>query len=200
MEKKDAHYTSKNLDFTDVFDVLPEREYDAITELASILCQTPLAAISLMTTTHQFYKSCFGSASMPDPIDQSLCMYAFNQSNPIFSIEDTRLDDRFKDKSYVVNDPKIVFFTGIQLITKSDGVIGVLGVFDYTPRQLSEIQIKSLHLLAHQVVQLLELNKKKIELDQSEKKYKSMIENSIVPILFSNPITERVIDANKAAC
>ena len=200
MAKKYSFDASNKIDSFDVFNILPEKEYDAITELASILCQTPLAAISLIIGNQQYYKSCYGFTSLPDPIDQSLCKYTFNQSNPIFSVEDTRLDNRFKGKSYVIDDPKIVFFTGIQLITPSDGIIGVLGVYDHEARILSEMQIKSLQLLANQVVQLIELNKKKIELDQSEKKYKSMIENSIVPILFSDPITERVIDANKAAC
>ena len=200
MGKKDSLYASNNIDSIDVFDILPEKEYDAITELACVLCQTPLATISLITGTQQFYKSCYGCDSIPDPIEESLSMYAFNQSNPVFTIEDTRIEDRFKDKSYVVNNPKIIFFTGVQLITTSNEVIGVLAIYDYIPKTLTDVQINSLQLLANQVVQLIELQKSKIELNQSENKYKSMIENSIIPILFSNPITERVIDANKAAC
>ncbi len=190
----------ENIDIYKLLETLPNTEYDAITELASILCGIPLASISFITDTHQFYKSCYGCSSIPDPIDQSLSMHTFKQSNPIFIIEDTRLDDRFNDKLYVVNDSKIVFYAGIQLITSSKVIIGVLAVYDYSPKTLSDVQIKSLQLLANQVVQLIELHKSKIELDLSEKKYKAMIENSIIPILFSNPINGQVIDANKAAC
>lgn len=191
---------SENIDVYKLLETLPNKEYDAITELASVICNVPLASISFISDVHQFYKSCYGCDAIPDPIEESLSMYAFNQSNSIFIVEDTRIDDRFKDKSYVVNNPKIIFYTGVQLMTSSNTIIGVLAVYDCVSRILTDVQINSLQLLANQVVQLIELHKSKIELNQSENKYKSMIENSIIPILFSNPITERVIDANKAAC
>lgn len=191
---------SENIDVYKLLETLSGKEYDAITELASVICNVPLASISFISETHKFYKSYCGYDTIPGPIDQSFSMYAFNQSSPIFIIEDARIDERFKNKSYVVNNPKIIFYTGIQLITSSNEIIGMLSVCDYVSRVLTDVQIKSLQLLANQIVKLVELHKSKIELDQSEKKYRSMIENSIIPILFSNPITERVIDANKAAC
>ena len=45
MAKKYSFDASNKIDSFDVFNILPEKEYDAITELASILCQTPLAVI-----------------------------------------------------------------------------------------------------------------------------------------------------------
>lgn len=191
---------SENINVYNLLDKLPSKEYDAITELASVICNVPFASIFIHSDKQQFYKSCFGCNLISDVTNQSLCSFAFNQPNQIFTIENINNDNRFKNKSYVINDSKIVFYTGVQLITSSNEVIGVLAVYDCVSRSLTDVQINSLQLLANQVVQLIELHKSKIELDQSENKYKSMIENSIIPILFSNPITERVIDANKAAC
>jgi PAS domain S-box-containing protein len=195
----DENYT-ENIDVYKLLETLPNKEYDAITELASVICNVPFASIFIHSDKQQFYKSCFGYNVISDFTNQSLCSFAINQPNQIFTVENINKDNRFKNKSYVINESKIVFYTGVQLITSSNDVIGVLAVYDFVSRSLTDVQINSLQLLANQVVQLIELHKSKIELDQSENKYKSMIENSIIPILFSNPITERVIDANKAAC
>jgi PAS domain S-box-containing protein len=195
----DENY-SENIDIYKLLETLPNKEYDAITELASVICNVPFASIFINSNKQQFYKSCFGCNLIPDATNESLCSFAFNQPTPILTIENINNDNRFKNKSYVINEIEIVFYTGVQLITSSNNVIGVLATYDCVSRNLTEVQINSLQLLANQVVQLIELHKSKKELDQNENKYKSMIENSIIPILFSNPITERVIDANKAAC
>ncbi len=200
MDKKDISSTLKNKDSINFFNAIHEKEYDAITELASIVCQTPYASISLIKVSQQFYKSCFGFNTIPKSINQSFSGYTVKQSNPICIIENAALDNRFTNKSCHINDSKIVFYAGIQLINPSNEIIGVLSVYDHKPNTLTDLQTNALKLLANQVIQLIELHTSKIELKHSESKYKSMIDNSIIPILFSNPSTERVIDANKAAC
>jgi GAF domain-containing protein len=165
----------ENIDVYKLLETLPGKEYDAITELASVICNAPLTSISFISDAHQFYKSHYGYDTIPGPIDQSFSRYAFNQSNPIFIVEDARTDERFKDKSYVINNPKIIFYTGFQLITSSNEKIGMLSVCDCVTRILTDIQINSLQLLANQTVKLVELHKSKIELDQSENKYRSCL-------------------------
>lgn len=200
MGNKGISGTLKNIDSLDFFNVNREKEYDAITELASVICNVPFASIFIHSNKQLFYKSCFGFNLIPDLPNESSCSFAYKQSETVLTIENISIDIRFKNKSYFINKSAIIFYTGIQLINSSNNVVGVLAVYDCVSRKLTDVQLNSLQLLAHQVVQLIDLNKSKFELHQSEYKYKSMIENSIVPVILSNPIDERVIIANKAAC
>lgn len=92
MDKKDISSTLKNKDSINFFNAIHEKEYDAITELASIVCQTPYASISLIKASQQFYKSCFGFNTIPKSINQSFSGYTVKQSNPICIIENAALD------------------------------------------------------------------------------------------------------------
>lgn len=49
-------------------------------------------------------------------------------------VNDMRLDDRFKDKSYVQAKPGVVFYAGVPIKTKSGHRIGVYAVSDEKPR------------------------------------------------------------------
>ncbi|MEC4048375.1 PAS domain S-box protein [Flavobacterium sp. SUN046] len=203
MEKKyPIPFASENNDNIDIYkllSVLPEKEFDGITELASVLFKVPFSSISLITDTHQFFKSKFGYSATPAPLEDTFSIYATKHDERIFTINDARLDERFKNKSYVVGDPKILFYSGIHLTDTSGKIFGILAIYDQKPRTLDDAQIKSFELLAEQVIQLFELHKKKIELKISEEKYKSMIENSISPFFYSDPVGT-ILDVNKAAC
>ncbi|WP_432329089.1 hypothetical protein ACRQ5D_12430 [Mucilaginibacter sp. P25] len=43
-----------------VLDTMPEKEYDAITRLASYICQVPVALITLLDAERQWFKSAYG--------------------------------------------------------------------------------------------------------------------------------------------
>lgn len=54
-------------------------------------------------------------------------------------IPDMRLDDRFKDRSYVVQQPGVLFYAGVPIRTKSGHRIGVYAVSDNKPRDALDI-------------------------------------------------------------
>jgi hypothetical protein len=51
------------LDSYDVLDTLPEKELDALTQLAAHICNKPIALITLIDKNRQWYKSAFGMAT-----------------------------------------------------------------------------------------------------------------------------------------
>ena len=148
-----------------ILDSLPEIEYDNLTKLAAEICKTPVSLISLVDNSRQLFKSHFGFELEETPREQSFCAHAINGDGSIFMIEDTRLDERFRDNPLVTGRSDIIFYAGVPLKSALGLPLGTLCVIDHVPRILSKNQIEALHILSEQVMSLLELRKSKLELD-----------------------------------
>ena len=150
-------------------DTLPEREYDEITQIASSICGTSISLITLLDEERQWFKSKVGLEVPQTPREIAFCNHAIETPQEIFEVFDARLDERFKQNPLVTEDPNIVFYTGVPLVTQEGNALGTLCVIDKQPKQLSEDQKQSLRALAHQVTRLFELRKKQLELEQTKK-------------------------------
>lgn len=152
-----------------IVDTLPEKEYDDISRLAALMCNTPIALITLLDEKRQFFKSHYGLDINETPIAHSFCTHAIKKPADILIIEDTRKDERFKDNSLVVSKPNIAFYAGVPLINEDNVALGTLCVLDVKPNKLNSEQITSLQALANQIMQLLILRKKNIEISENKK-------------------------------
>lgn len=147
----------------DILDSLPESAYDAITRLASQICETPISLITLLDQHRQWFKSNIGLEGQETPRNESFCAHAILDPQTPLIVEDARLDDRFKYNPLTTGDPHIVFYAGIPLVTPAGYPMGTLCVIDRRPKQLSSGQLQSLRDLSQQVVLLLELRKQNLE-------------------------------------
>ena len=146
-----------------VLDTPPEQRFDQLTALASRLCQTPIALVSLVDQDRQWFKSHHGLGATQTPRDQAFCGYAILQDEPLV-INDATKDPRTADNPLVLDDPKIRFYAGVPLRLSDGATIGTLCVIDTRPRELSEEQIHDLQALARQTVSQLELNLLNVQL------------------------------------
>lgn len=142
-----------------ILDTAAEQAYDDITHLAASICGTPVALISMVDETRQWFKSRVGLALKQTRREYSFCAHAIAQPDELLVVEDTSKDERFADNPLVVSAPAIRFYAGAPLATKSGEVIGALCVMDYQPRRLDESAAKALRCLARQVMGQLELRK-----------------------------------------
>jgi GAF domain-containing protein len=147
----------------EVLDSVPEEIFDDLTELAATICEAPMALISLVDKTRQWFKARLGLETIETSRDASFCSHAIMQPD-LLIVPDATKDARFKDNPLVLEEPKIRFYAGAPMITPDGHALGTLCILDTEPRDLSASQRKALRVLAHLVVSQLELRRHAKEL------------------------------------
>ncbi len=139
-----------------ILDTPSDAVLDGITQAAADLCETPIALISLIDSTRQWFKSCIGMSVRETSRDLAFCAHAILDPTELMEVEDTFLDERFADSPLVTGEPKIRFYAGKPLVTAERHVLGTLCVIDDKPRRLTDAQRDGICRLAQVVVDLLE--------------------------------------------
>ena len=141
----------------------PEESYDNITNMAAMICHVPIALISLVDQSHQWFKSRVGCDQTGTERDVSFCAHTILSPKPLV-VEDALVDQRFEDNPLVRKDPHIRLYAGFPLNTPNNQRIGTLCVIDRMPKSLTSVQIQVMQRLADQVVILLELRRRSLAL------------------------------------
>src|ERR1700726_2106786 len=147
----------------DILDTDPEPAFDDITLLASQICGTEIAMISLVDRDRQWFKSKVGTTTSETARDIAFCAQGILQPE-VFVVEDARADDRFAANPMVTGGPKIRFYAGARLTTSDGHALGMLCVNSPVARTLSPEQSTGLQALSRQVVAQLDLRRRTSEL------------------------------------
>jgi signal transduction histidine kinase len=150
-----------------VLDTPPEEAFDALTRLASRLCGTPIALVSLVDQARQWFKSRVGLEEPETHRDFAFCAHAILQEG-VFVVPDTCQDERFHDNPLVTRAPRVRFYAGTPLRSLSGHTLGTLCVIDHVPRELTAEQAQALHVLGRQVEAQLQLRLRGKELERRE--------------------------------
>lgn len=156
----------------DILDTFTENEYEFITMMASRICNTPVALITLLDKKRQWIKSSFGFDIKETTRELSFCNYTILEPENVNVVPDLRVDDRYKNNPLVTGEPHAVFYAGAPLVTPEGFVLGSLCVLDATTKTLSGEQQETLKALAKQVITVMELRKKNKSLLLSETELK----------------------------
>jgi len=146
-----------------ILDTDAEAAFDDLTLLASRICQTPIALITLIDEKRQWFKSRVGTTLRETSREIAFCDHAIRQRE-MFVIPDALADARFRDNPAVVLEPRIRFYTGAPLINPEGQALGTLCVLDKKPRTLNPDQLEALDVLRRQVMAQLELRRNLREL------------------------------------
>ncbi|MHC0440225.1 ATP-binding protein [Flavobacterium sp. 3-210] len=151
-----------------ILDTLPDHAFDDATKLVSYICGVPIAHISFIDESRQWFKSEIGIGVSEVPREISFCKYTIMESEMI-EISDTFLNDRFKDDPNVTGGFKVRFYAGIPLTTPDGFNIGTICAIDHVTKTLDENQRNALSIVAKHVINQLEVRTKNIELAAQKK-------------------------------
>lgn len=148
-----------------VLDSAAEQAYDDVVKLASFICDTPIALISLIDEDRQWFKARVGMNAMETPRGIAFCAHAITEPHALMEVPDALDDSRFANNPLVTGEEGVRFYAGAPLLTPSGAALGTVCVIDRVPRKLTEAQAEALKALSRQVVQLLALRRANAELE-----------------------------------
>lgn len=156
-------------------DGIPDAQLDAITRLASDICATPIALVSLVSGEQQVFEGRYGLDVCQTSREVAFCAYALYDDEPL-QVPDALEDARFCKNPLVTGPPYIRCYTGIPLKVASGHRLGTLCVIDTVPRRFDAKQMRALHDLAGLVVRLLEERRATRQAETREAMLESLLE------------------------
>jgi diguanylate cyclase (GGDEF)-like protein len=142
-----------------ILDTPPEERFDRLTRLARRLFGVPMAAVTLIDSDRQWFKSRLGFDAPETPRDVSFCGHAI-LGDELFLVNDALLDARFADNPLVTGDPNIRFYAGYPLTVDNGNRLGTLCLIDVKPRALDDeerVLLRDLAQMAEQEIAAVHL-------------------------------------------
>jgi GAF domain-containing protein len=149
-----------------ILDTDPEQSFDDLTHLASFICKTPIAFISLIDGDRQWFKSRVGVTVSETPREVAFCSSTILQPD-ILVVPDALQDERFRNNPFVVSDPHIRFYAGAPLINEDGYALGTICVVDQAPRELTPEERDALKALSRLVLAQMEFRRNLILLKEA---------------------------------
>jgi excisionase family DNA binding protein len=128
-------------------DTPAEPRFDRIVRLAAQATNSPIALVSLLTSTRQWFKARVGLEAQETPREWAFCSHAV-LAEGAFMVEDAAADPRFRDNPLVLGEPHIRFYAGVPVRDKAGRALGTLCVIDREPRKLRQAELQALADLA----------------------------------------------------
>ncbi len=136
-----------------------------LVELAARLCGVPYGVINVVTSDEQRQVAAVGIDAGICSRQDSMCSKVF-LSGEATVVPDASTDPRFAANPFVTGEIAAVrFYASVPLETASGFVIGSLCVFSNSTAAVSDEQQDMLEILARQAVQLLELQRRTLQLN-----------------------------------
>ena len=162
-----------------LLDTEPEESFDDFAHLASFICGTPIALVTLIDSDRQWFKAKVGISSTETPREQAFCAHTI-MGEDLLMVEDALTDSRFATNPLVLSEPNIRFYAGAPLIDSDGFALGSLCVIDRKPRQLSAAERRALTALSRQLVVLCEYRRASASLASALESIKTL--SGLLPI------------------
>ncbi|MFF3617000.1 ATP-binding protein [Streptomyces sp. NPDC002580] len=134
-------------------------DLDGIVRLAARVCETPQAAVNIISADKQHQIAAVGIEPSVCSRSDSMCAVSILAPGQVL-VEDARLDPRFAANPWVTTPTGAVrFYAASQLRSPEQEILGTLCVFSGRTRSLTTQQSRALEDLASLVVGVLDLHR-----------------------------------------
>lgn len=161
------------------FDLDYTEHQDSFKDLAKLAVKvtgTEISLVNLIDSYTQWSISGHGLEIEQMPREDSVCQYTIINGE-YFEVGDLQNDERFKDKFYVTDEPRLRYYYGIPLKTTDNHNIGALCVLDKNVKELTPEKVELLKIIASEIVNRLKdlkvigkLKNKLSEANETQKK------------------------------
>jgi signal transduction histidine kinase len=143
------------------------RALNFLVDLAAKLCGVPFSVVNIITPEQQVQLAAAGMEPGLCAREDSMCAKVFQQGVTTV-VPDAAADPRFADNPFVTGEiASVRFYASAPLRTGSGFTLGSLCVFSDVPARISAEQIAMLDVLAAQVVEVLELQHRTLQLQHA---------------------------------
>lgn len=140
-----------------LLDTPAEAAFDRLAQLARKILKTPVALVTLVDDSRQFFKSCLGLPApwnewRQSPLSHSFCKHVVANNEPLL-VEDARTDPIWREIS-AVKEWGVVAYLGVPLLLhdRNREVVGSFCVVDFQPRRWTEDEVRIMRDLAASVI------------------------------------------------
>lgn len=138
-----------DLDYSDTKEALRD-----LTRLAAKIAGTSISVINLIDAFTQWSIANYGMESDQAPREDSVCQYTILVKDS-FEVKDLSADERFRDKDYVLDEPRVRYYFGVPLQTNDGFNIGALCVLDQVGKEITPDKVELLKIIANEIVNRL---------------------------------------------
>ncbi len=156
------------LDGQHLVDSLPEAAYDDIVTLAALICDAPIALVTLIDRDRQWFKASTGLDDSSTRRDEAFCNHAIAKPNQMMEVPDAHDDPRFTGNRLVTGPLGIRYYAGIPLVSPKGAAFGTVCVLDRQPRFLDARQKEGLAALARLTMSLFEARHQRLRREREE--------------------------------
>jgi len=139
----------------ELLDTPAEERFDRLTRLACFIFDVPIALVTLVDESRQWFKSHQGLEISESARDISFCGHTILNDDTLV-VADARSDLRFADNPLVTGEPGIRFYAGAPIAGEDGYRIGTLCLLDRRARVFSEPERRALRDLADSVMHEME--------------------------------------------
>ncbi len=164
-----------------ILDSSQEPEFQALSKLACLICNTPSSALCLIDSNRQWVKASINLDAAETPREDTFCAHSILTPDQLTYVPDTYNDPRFSQHPAVLQANGIRFYAAAPLRVGDDLAVGTLCVFDSVPHELNTEQLEALRLLAAQAVTLMQNRLIAIQSLEHQQTLRTITDN--VPVL-----------------
>lgn len=164
----DESSRQSELDGQHLVDSLPEAVYDDIVSLAALICDAPIALVTLIDRDRQWFKASTGLDDTGTSRDEAFCNHAIAKPNQMMEVPDAHDDSRFSGNRMVTGPLGIRYCAGMPLVSPKGAAFGTVCVLHRHPRFLEPRQKEGLAVLARLTMSLFEARHQRLRREREK--------------------------------